>query len=57
MRHYEIPDQVIRQIELGFKPYITACPQQSLDLARELWKDDYFEFIRSGSLFAGSARS
>lgn len=43
MRHYEIPDQVIRQIELGLKPCITARPQQSLDLARELWKDDYFE--------------
>lgn len=43
MRHYELPPQVVRQVELGLKPAVLQRPEESLALIDALWEDEYYE--------------
>lgn len=40
---YQLPQPVLRQLELDLQPHIKADPQSALELADELWQDNYFE--------------
>jgi hypothetical protein len=43
LHSYQVPAQVIRQIELGVLPVVEAYPHQGLSLADHLWQDDFIE--------------
>lgn len=43
MRAYNLPDQVIKQIELGLRKTAQSHPNQVFVLICELWQDDHFE--------------
>lgn len=43
MRIYDLPDQVIKQIELGLRKTAQSHPNQVFELISELWQDDHFE--------------
>lgn len=43
---YQLPAPIFRQLELDIKPYINDDPQAALELADELWEDNYFEVRR-----------
>ena len=43
MRVYDLPPQVIPQIEAGLKALPAANPSATFALADHLWQDDYFE--------------
>jgi len=43
MRHYNVPRQVIKQVEVDIQPFIVEAPAQALNLVDHLWKDDFLE--------------
>ena len=43
MRMYDLPNHVVKQIEIGLRKPAQAHPEQALDLVEVLWQDDHFE--------------
>lgn len=43
MRTYDLPDQVVRQVELGLKQPAQDAPEATLALVRFFWQEPYFE--------------
>jgi len=43
---YQLPAPIFRQLELDIKPRINDDPQAALELADELWEDEYYEVRR-----------
>ncbi len=43
LRSYNIPQQVLPQIEIGLRKTAQAHPEETLTLAQTLWQDPYFE--------------
>jgi len=53
MRHYNVPRQVIKQIEADIQPFIVEAPAQALNLVDHLWKDDFLEAREIASYILG----
>jgi len=47
---YHLPHPVTRQLHIDLKPLIAADPAAALNLADELWADDYYE-IKATAIF------
>ncbi len=43
MRQYDLPVQIVPQLELSLRQLAQKETEQSFTLIEELWKDDYFE--------------
>jgi hypothetical protein len=43
LRSYNLPQQVLPQIEIGLRKTAQAHPEETLDLAQTLWQDPYYE--------------
>lgn len=43
MLTYDLPEQVIPQLELGLRRTAKTLPEQALQVVDELWRDTYFE--------------
>jgi len=43
LRSYNLPQQVLPQIEIGLRRTAQAHPEETLTLAQALWQDPYFE--------------
>lgn len=43
IRNYRVPDQVLRQIEIGLIPVVSPHPDTAIDLAESLWEDGWLE--------------
>ena len=43
LRSYNLPQQVLPQIEIGLRKTAQAHPEKTLTLAQTLWQDPYFE--------------
>lgn len=43
MRIYDLPDPVVRQIEIGLRKPAQTNPEQVFELVEALWQDDHFE--------------
>lgn len=53
MRHYKVPRQVIKQIEVDIQPFIVEAPKQALNLVDHLWQDDFLEAREMASYILG----
>lgn len=54
---YNLPQPVIRQLQLGLIPNIGAHPSDALDLADELWPDEYYEIKQTAIFILGAISS
>lgn len=43
MRHFDLPDQIIPQLELELQTLPEEKPQETLQIIEALWEDDHFE--------------
>ncbi len=43
IRNYRVPDQVLRQIEIGLIPVLSPHPDTAIALAEALWEDGWLE--------------
>lgn len=54
MPRYHLPQPLKRQLQMAIRPYLEKDPQTALEVADELWKDNFFEVKQFAIVILGN---